>query len=63
MTNRKTLTTTAATPAAWLQPHRDRFLNGLSEQGYAGQTLRTYDTAIARFCVTIGRVGYHRRRS
>ena len=57
MTKRKTLTTAAATPAAWLQPHRDRFLNGLSEQGYAGQTLRTYDTAIGRFCATMAERG------
>ncbi len=55
MTKRKTRTTPTATPAEWLQPHRDKFLNGLSEQGYARHTLRTYDTTIARFCAAMAK--------
>jgi integrase/recombinase XerD len=57
MTKCKTPTTTAATPAEWLQPHRDRFLNGLSEQGYARHSLRTYDTAILCFCAAMAERG------
>jgi integrase/recombinase XerD len=46
-----------ATPAEWLQDHRKRFLQGLSDQGYARDTLRTYDRAIASFCTAIEKRG------
>jgi integrase/recombinase XerD len=57
MPKRETSTIRTATPEEWLRPHRERFLNGLSEQGYAGHTLRTYDTAIARFCAAMAERG------
>jgi integrase/recombinase XerD len=57
MPNLETHTVPTTTTADWLQPHRDRFLNGLSEQGYASHTLRTYDTAIARFCAAMAERG------
>lgn len=54
---RKTEMTPTATPTEWLKTHRDRFLKELSEQGYAGHTLRAYDTDSARFCVVMTEPG------
>jgi integrase/recombinase XerD len=47
----------AATPAEWLQCHRRRFLQGLSDQGYARETLRSYDRAIGYFCAAVEKRG------
>jgi integrase/recombinase XerD len=41
------------TPAEWLQGHRRWFLQGLSDQGYARDALRSYDRAIVYFCAAI----------
>jgi integrase/recombinase XerD len=38
------------TVAAWLQSHRERFLEGLAAQGYSRGTLRSYDRAMVCFC-------------
>lgn len=46
-------------PAGWLAPHRDRFLKGLADQGYAADTLRTYGDAAAAFCQAVARRGIH----
>jgi hypothetical protein len=43
--------------AEWLQPHRQRFLQDLSAQGYARCTLRIYDAAIGRICTAVERRG------
>ena len=47
----------AATSAEWLQRHRRRFLQGLSDQGYARDTLRSYDRAIVHFCAAVEKRG------
>ena len=44
-------------PAGWLQPHRERFLEGLAAQGYAPCSLRSYDRAIVSFCAAVERSG------
>jgi integrase/recombinase XerD len=41
------------TPVEWLQGHRRWFLQGLSDQGYARDALRSYDRAIVYFCAAI----------
>jgi integrase/recombinase XerD len=46
-----------ATPAEWLQSHRGRFLQGLCDQGYARDTLRSYDRAIVYFCAAVEKCG------
>jgi integrase/recombinase XerD len=43
--------------ARWLQPHRERFLEGLATQGYARCSLRNYDRAIGHFCAAVERRG------
>ena len=55
MTKRKTQMT--AIPVDWLVTHRERFLKGLSDQGYTGGTLRTYDGAASLFCREVSRQG------
>jgi len=55
MTKRNTQTT--AIPADWLLPHRERFLNSLSDQGYTGGTLRTYGGAASLLCQEVSRRG------
>jgi integrase/recombinase XerD len=47
----------AAAPVEWLQGHRRRFLQGLSDQGYARDTLRNYDRAIGYFCAAVEKCG------
>jgi integrase/recombinase XerD len=37
-------------PSDWLRPHRERFLKGLAELGYAPETVRTYGDAATAFC-------------
>jgi len=39
-----------AKPVDWLKPHRARFLRGLSDEGYSGATLRSYDHVASSFC-------------
>lgn len=47
----------ATTSTDWLQPHRARFLKGLSELGYAKATLQSYDRAMILFCRAVERQG------
>jgi site-specific recombinase XerD len=53
MTKRKTKLTVM--PADWLVTHREQFLKRLSDQGYTGGTLRTYDGAASLFCQEVSR--------
>lgn len=48
-------TQTMATPAEWLESHRERFLKNLSDQGYADATLRTYSGAASMLCREVSR--------
>lgn len=43
--------------ARWLQPHRERFLEGLAAQGYARCSLRNYDRAIGLLCAAAEKRG------
>src|SRR5271165_2042237 len=55
MTKRKTQT--MAIPAEWLQPHRERFLKNLSDQGYTSGTLRIYGGSATLLCQEVSRRG------
>ena len=55
MPSRNKQTERATTSIDWLQPHRARFLKGLSEQGYAECTLKAYDRAAILFCSAVER--------
>jgi hypothetical protein len=50
MSTRRRSFTGTQQPSDWLRPHRERFLKGLADQGYAGATLRTYRNAASVFC-------------
>jgi integrase/recombinase XerD len=50
MSTRRRSFTGTQQPSDWLRPHRERFLRGLADQGYAGATLRTYRNAASVFC-------------
>ena len=39
----------------WLRPHRERFLKGLADEGYAAGTLRAYRNATSVFCQEVSR--------
>jgi integrase/recombinase XerD len=53
MTSRIKKARAVSATAEWLQPHRQRFLQDLSAQGYARCTLRIYDAAIGRICTAV----------
>jgi len=57
MTSQITKARAVSATAEWLQPHRQRFLQDLSAQGYARCTLRIYDAAIGRICTAVEKRG------
>ena len=57
MTSRAKISKSNGSTAAWLQPHRKRFLEGLTAQGYARCSLRNYDRAIVGLFAAIEKRG------
>jgi integrase/recombinase XerD len=57
MISRAKISKSKGSTAAWLQPHRKRFLEGLTAQGYARCSLRNYDRAIVGFFAAIEKRG------
>jgi integrase/recombinase XerD len=57
MTLRAKIKKSKISGAAWLQPHRERFLEDLTAEGYSRSTLRAYDRAALRFCAVVERRG------
>jgi integrase/recombinase XerD len=57
MTSRTKIRKSKGSVAVWLEPHRERFLEGLAAQGYSRSALRNYDRAVVCFCRAVKRRG------
>jgi integrase/recombinase XerD len=53
MSSRRKSVTETVPPSDWVEPHRQRFLGSLADQGYSRGTLRTYGDAASTFCLEV----------